>query len=224
MTRTDPLYKERSDLRTLTSLDQLIAHADHAFRTVAGVHHSQRPYPAEGVKESLANKTDRRHVAGLMRVNHSGEVAAQALYAGQALTAREDATRESMLRGAQEETDHLAWCSRRLEELAGHKSLLNPLWYAGSFAMGAIAGVAGDRTSLGFVAETEKQVVEHLSSHLNQLPAGDARTRSIVEQMCVDEANHGLTAEAAGGIPLAAPIRMLMRLVARVMTRTAYWI
>jgi 3-demethoxyubiquinol 3-hydroxylase len=218
------IYKERSEPRSLSPLDRFIGQIDQALRTVAGVHQSQRPYPASDVEESVSAPADRRHVAGLMRVNHSGEVAAQALYAGQALTARGAATNKSMLQAAQEESDHLAWCSRRIDELGGRKSLLNPLWYVGSFAIGALAGIAGDRTSLGFVAETEKQVVEHLSNHLRDLPSGDARTRAIVEQMRLDEAHHGTSAEQAGGVVLANPIRALMKLTARIMTGTAYWL
>jgi 3-demethoxyubiquinol 3-hydroxylase len=220
------LYKEVDDpkIRDITGLDRLIAHFDQALRTVVGVHQAHRPYPAEDVDESISGAADRRHVAGLMRVNHAGEVAAQALYSGQALTARGAATQNSMTQAAQEESDHLAWCAKRIDELGGRQSLLNPFWYAGSFAIGALAGVAGDNTSLGFVAETERQVVEHLSSHLRQLPADDARTRAIVEQMRIDEARHGVSAEKAGGISLASPIRALMRVASRIMTRTAYWI
>jgi ubiquinone biosynthesis monooxygenase Coq7 len=158
-----------------------------------------------------------------MRINHSGEVAAQALYAGQALTAKGAATQASMVAAAQEETDHLAWCSARIDELGGRKSILNPLWYAGSFAIGALAGLAGDKTSLGFVAETERQVGKHLDSHLRQVPDGDARTRVILEQMSADEARHGTHATQAGGAPLPQPIRLLMQLTAKIMTRTAYW-
>jgi ubiquinone biosynthesis monooxygenase Coq7 len=220
------LYKEAPNpgFRDLTGIDRLIGQADQALRTIAGVHRSYRTYPAEGIGDSISNSNDRRHIAALMRINHSGEVAAQALYAGQALTAREAGTQESMRQAAQEESDHLAWCAKRIEELGGRQSWLNPLWYAGSFAIGALAGIAGDKTSLGFVAETERQVVEHLSSHLKQVPADDARTRAIVEQMRVDEARHGMSAEKAGGISLNAPIRALMKLTSRFMTRTAYWI
>jgi ubiquinone biosynthesis monooxygenase Coq7 len=159
-----------------------------------------------------------------MRINHSGEVAAQALYAGQALTARGSATQIAMVEAAQEETDHLAWCASRIQELDGRKSLFNPLWYAGSFAIGAAAGLAGDRTSLGFVAETERQVGEHLESHLRQLPTGDARTRAILEQMREDEARHGENAANAGANRLPSPIRALMKLTSKIMTRTAYWL
>jgi ubiquinone biosynthesis monooxygenase Coq7 len=164
----------------------------------------------------------RRHAAGLMRVNHAGEIAAQALYHGQALTARNDKLRASLLAAARDETDHLAWCEQRVRELDSRTSLLAPAWYAGSFAIGALAGLAGDRASLGFVAETEKQVIEHLESHLHELPEGDERSRRIVAQMQADEARHGSEARAAGGIDLPRPVRELMRRIARVMTRTAY--
>jgi ubiquinone biosynthesis monooxygenase Coq7 len=159
-----------------------------------------------------------------MRVNHAGEVAAQALYQGQALVAANAATRASLLEAGREETDHLAWCERRVTELGGRTSLLSPFWYAGSFAIGALAGLASDRTSLGFVAETERQVVDHLSSHLKQLPAGDARSRAIIEKMSDDEARHGHNALDAGGVALPTVARVLMKLTARLMTRTAYWI
>jgi len=159
-----------------------------------------------------------------MRVNHSGEVAAQALYQGQALTARLENVREAMERAAVEEIDHLKWCQERLQELGSHTSVLNPLWYAGSFAIGALAGIAGDRWSLGFVAETEKQVVDHLQGHLERLPLEDERSRAILEQMKQDEQHHGQAAADAGGARLPAPFRHLMTLTSRVMTRTAYWI
>ena len=207
----------------LSPLDRLIGGVDQALRTLAGVPASHRPYPAADLPESELGPADQRHIAALMRVNHSGEVAAQALYAGQAFTAHAFATQQSMVNAAQEETDHLAWCAKRIDELGGRTSVLNPLWYAGSFAIGALAGLAGDRLSLGFVAETEKQVVDHLDSHLRQLPS-DARTRAVVEQMRSDEARHGSDAKAAGGSELPTPIRALMALTARFMTRTAYWL
>jgi ubiquinone biosynthesis monooxygenase Coq7 len=159
-----------------------------------------------------------------MRINHSGEVAAQALYAGQALTAQGAGTQGSMIAAAQEETDHLAWCAARIDELGGRKSALNPLWYVGSFAIGALAGLRGDSTSLGFVAETEKQVGKHLDTHLNQLPKVDARSRAILEQMSADEAGHGQHAKQAGGEELPSIIRTLMQFASKVMTRAAYWI
>lgn len=167
---------------------------------------------------------ERRTSAALMRVNHAGEIAAQALYHGQALVSRTAATRDLLLKAAHEETDHLAWCETRLKELGSRPSLLNPLWYAGSFAIGAMAALLGDRTSLGFVVETERQVEGHLDQHLARLPPDDARSRAILETMRSDEIAHGLTAKAAGAAELPTPVRMLMRSTARVMTSTAYWI
>ena len=172
----------------------------------------------------MNDPVQRRRAAALMRVNHSGEIAAQALYQGQALTANNDTTREALAQAGREETDHLAWCSRRITELGGHTSILNPLWYAGSFAIGAAAGLAGDALNLGFVAETERQVVEHLDRHLQVLPQQDARTRAIIKQMSSDEERHGHSAMSAGGAVLPAFTRALMKLTAKVMTRTAYWV
>jgi len=210
--------------RKLSPLDRLIAAADQATRTIFAPGVSNRPYPAEGLPETVESEHDRRHVAGLMRVNHAGEIAAQALYQGQALVAASPVTRESLLEAGREETDHLAWCEQRVKELGGRTSLLSPLWYGGSFAIGALAGLASDRTSLGFVAETERQVVEHLSSHLKQLPASDQRSRAIIERMSDDEARHGHNALDAGGVALPTIARALMKLTAKLMTRTAYWI
>jgi len=161
-------------------------------------------------------------VAGLMRVNHAGEIAAQGLYQGQAATARLTTVRASMEKAAEEENDHLAWCQERLAELGSRPSILNPIWYAGAFAIGATAGLIGDRWSLGFVAETERQVVRHLEDHLARLPRGDARSKAILEQMKIDEQRHGATAEQAGGAQLPAPVRQLMGAVSRIMTRGAY--
>ncbi len=223
-THSPPAPVPREPNRDWTAADRWLTGIDQALRTVMGVHHNQRPNPAGKLVDSVTEPTDRRHIAALMRINHSGEVAAQALYAGQALTAKDATTQKSMLEAAQEETDHLAWCSERIEELGGRKSILNPLWYAGSFAIGALAGLAGDKTSLGFVAETEKQVGKHLHSHLRELPAGDARTRAIVEQMNIDEARHGQNAIKAGANELPVPIRALMKLTSKIMTRTAYWL
>ncbi len=180
--------------------------------------------PAEQQDDGPLRPNERRHVARLMRVNHSGEVAAQALYHGQALTAKLEQVRETMEKSAAEESDHLAWCEQRLLELGGRRSLLNPFWYAGSFAIGALAGIAGDRWSLGFVAETERQVVQHLDGHLDRLPEHDSRSRAILEQMREDEAEHGETARLAGGEDLPQPIPLLMNAVSTVMTRAAYWI
>jgi 3-demethoxyubiquinol 3-hydroxylase len=210
--------------RSFSLIDRLITPVDQTLRTLFGSHNATRPYPAEDIAETVEAAPDRRHTAALMRVNHSGEVAAQALYQGQASVARNAATRDSLMAAAREETDHLAWCSTRIEELGGRTSLLNPLWYAGSFAIGALAGLAGDKTSLGFVAETERQVVEHLEGHLHELPQADARTRAILEVMGADEARHGHTAVSAGGAALPPLARAIMKLTARVMTRTAYWI
>jgi ubiquinone biosynthesis monooxygenase Coq7 len=208
--------------RVFTPLDRLIREFDRALRTVAGANVAGRPYPAEGIPESLTESESRRRAAALMRVNHAGEIAAQALYHGQALTARTPAVRESLVEAAREETDHLAWCEQRIGELGGRTSLLAPVWYAGSFAIGVAAGLAGDRNSLGFVVETEKQVAEHLDSHLSELPAGDDRSRQIVTQMQHDEQVHGANARDSGGIDLPGPVQRLMRATARVMTRTAY--
>jgi len=206
----------------MSLIDRLIQELDRGLRTVAAANVAARPNPADGTRESVAEDDARRHAAALMRVNHAGEIAAQALYHGQALTARNTKTREALLQAARDETDHLAWCEQRIRELDDRTSLLAPVWYAGSFAIGAIAGLAGDRTSLGFVAETERQVIEHLESHLHTLPGGDERSRRIVEQMRDDEARHGKEASAAGGRELPRPVRDMMRRTARVMTRTAY--
>lgn len=201
--------------------DRMIGEFDLALRILAGVVEAERRYPGEDCEETVVEPDARRRVAALMRVNHTGEIAAQALYHGQALTARDVDVRAALRQAAREETDHLAWCAHRIAELGDRVSLINPLWYAGSFAIGAIAGLAGDRTSLGFVAETERQVVEHLESHLEQLPDADRRTRAVIEQMRRDEAHHGSVAKAAGGMDLPGFVQRLMRLTARVMTVTA---
>jgi ubiquinone biosynthesis monooxygenase Coq7 len=183
-----------------------------------------RGVPGEDLPEPDMDAAARQHAAALMRVNHVGETCAQALYQGQALTARSTAAAAALERAAQEETEHLAWTERRIEELGGRKSLLNPLWYAGSFAMGAAAGLLGDRWNLGFLAETERQVVAHLSSHMRNLPREDAKSRAIVEEMRLDEARHATVAMEHGAGELPAPARLVMRFASRVMTRTAYWI
>jgi ubiquinone biosynthesis monooxygenase Coq7 len=199
--------------------------ADSALRSAGGgAPDPQRPSPADRLTNLNLDEADRALSARLMRVNHSGEVAAQALYEGQALTARERDVRRALRRAAREEQDHLAWCDARVRELGGNPSVLNALWYTGSYAIGALAGLAGDRRSLGFIAETERQVVEHLAGHLERLPAGDERSRAILEQMQADEARHGEDAERAGGEPLPPLIQRLMRMTARVMTGTAYWV
>ena len=206
----------------LTLIDGMIREFDRALRTVAAANVAARPNPAATCPESVTLPEARRHAAGLMRVNHAGEIAAQALYHGQALTARNPRVRAALLEAARDETDHLAWCEQRVRELGSRTSLLAPVWYAGSFAIGALAGLAGDRNSLGFVAETEKQVIEHLESHLHELPPDDERSRRIVAQMQADEARHGAEARNAGGRDLPGPVRNLMRRAARVMTRAAY--
>lgn len=201
-------------------LDSFLAAADRALRAVLAPAQGARPTPE--APETDLSEAERQEAARLMRVNHAGEVAAQALYHGGALFARDTRTREMLQRAAREEADHLAWCGSRLTELGSRPSLLNPLWYAGSFAIGALAGLAGDRASLGFVAETERQVESHLDDHLARLPPGDGRSRAILEAMRADEIGHGSTARAAGGVELPSPVREIMRRTARVMTRTAY--
>ena len=216
-TSTDRL---RSD-RQVSLLDRLIAPLDQALRTLSGTTVAGRPYPAAGVEETVTDPAERRRIGALMRINHAGEVAAQALYQGQALVARTEPLRESLLAAGREESDHLHWCSQRIGELGEHVSYLSALWYAGSFAIGALAGLQGDRFSLGFVGETERQVGEHLAGHLRQVPTEDSRTRAIIEQMHSDEQRHGDAAMSAGGAPLPAPVRMLMKFTAKIMTGTA---
>jgi ubiquinone biosynthesis monooxygenase Coq7 len=210
-------------------LDACIGAADRALRALFAPAHASRPVPepaapADGSAAAELSADERRRAAALMRVNHAGEIAAQALYHGQALAARSEATRKLLLEAAREETDHLAWCESRLRALESRPSLLNPLWYAGSFFIGALAALAGDRASLGFVVETERQVEGHLDEHLGRLPTTDLRSRAIVQQMRTDEAAHGANARAAGGMDLPGPIRALMRRTARIMTATAYWV
>jgi len=208
--------------RILSPLDQLLDQADRALRATLAKPAAQRPNPAADRPNHLADESARRHAAGLMRVNHAGEIAAQGLYHGQAITARRPEIRAAMEQAAREEGDHLAWCRDRLDELGDRPSLLTPLWYAGSLAIGALAGTLGDRWSLGFMAETERQVEGHLDDHLARLPPGDERSRAILEQMKQDEASHARAAMEAGGAALPLPVRALMRLTAKVMTGTAY--
>ena len=208
-------------------LDSAIAALDRGLRSVFAPARTSRPVPggsAQGPDSPPLPVAERRASAALMRVNHAGELAAQALYHGQAFVARSAATRDMLMAAARSESDHLAWCETRLKELAARPSLLNPLWYAGSFAIGAAAALLGDRASLGFVAETERQVEGHLDDHLGRLPAGDARSRAILETMRAEEIAHGAAAAAAGGARLPAPVCALMRHTARVMTGTAYWV
>jgi ubiquinone biosynthesis monooxygenase Coq7 len=204
-------------------LDPWIAAADRGLRALFAPAQASRPMPSQANTAPLS-EAEQREAGALMRINHTGEIAAQALYHGQTLMARSPATRDLLQRAAREETDHLAWCETRLKELESRPSLLNPLWYAGSFAIGALAATFGDRTSLGFVAETERQVEGHLDEHLARLPTRDLRSRAIVATMREDEIAHGGAAQAAGAAALPEPARKLMRHTARVMTRTAYWI
>jgi ubiquinone biosynthesis monooxygenase Coq7 len=206
----------------VTDLDRLIVEFDRALRTVSSVADSSRVSPAEVLPEAELNAEDRRHAAALMRVNHVGEVCAQALYQGQALTARDPHAREALERAAKEEADHLAWSAQRIAELGGRPSLLNPLWYAGAFAIGTVAGALGDRWNLGFLAETEHQVEEHLSGHLARLPEQDLRTRAVVDAMRADEARHRDTAVGLGAAELPGPVKRAMRLASGLMTRIAY--
>jgi ubiquinone biosynthesis monooxygenase Coq7 len=207
--------------RTLSGPDQWLAALDQTMRTLSGAVAAARPCPGAGTAPTLS-EAQRRESAALMRVNHVGEVCAQALYQAQALTARTPELREQMRQAAQEELDHLVWTQQRLAQLQGRPSLLNPLWYAGAFAIGLAAGRAGDAVSLGFVVETERQVEEHLAGHLDRLPVEDTASRAIVEQMREDEARHGMQARAAGAANLPAPVQLVMRAAAKVMTTTAH--
>ena len=209
--------------RRYDALDNIFAGLDEMLRTsVAARAVASRDNPAEGHEDQSLTDAERRHAAGLMRVNHAGEVMAQALYRGQGLTARLESVRESMEDAAREEEDHLAWCEARLAELGSTPSALIPLWYAGALAIGAAAGAIGDRWSLGFVAETEDQVVRHLESHMGRLPRGDRRSRAIVAAMRDDEARHADHAREAGGADLPGPVRGAMSVLSKIMTRAAY--
>lgn len=212
-------------IRHYSSIDRFIIQIERTMNTVAGKPEiTERLNPAQGIPEPALSLEQRRHSAGLMRVNHAGEVCAQALYQGQALTARQATVHERMARAAQEENDHLAWCQQRLTELASHSSYLNSAWYAGALTIGAVAGLAGDDWSLGFVAETERQVAQHLDRHLQQLPVEDRKSRLILEQMKADELHHADWAMESGGKPLPMLVRWLMRLSSKIMTKTAYWV
>ena len=205
------------------SLDQLIVQFDQALRTlIPGSSTARRASPAINISEAELDASERKRAAGLMRINHTGEVCAQALYQGQALTAKLPDIRQAMEEAAQEEVDHLAWCEQRLQDLDSRASLLNPAWYAMSFGLGAAAGLAGDKWSLGFVAETEEQVCEHLKEHLERLPTNDEKSKAVLQQMLVDEKVHGDTARQAGGAPLPFPVKLGMKMLSVVMKRTAY--
>ncbi|HLL11699.1 MAG TPA: 2-polyprenyl-3-methyl-6-methoxy-1,4-benzoquinone monooxygenase [Rubrivivax sp.] len=208
----------------MNTLDRWLSSADNALRTLSGAVRAARPNPAAGLDSEPGNAASRRLSGALMRVNHVGEVCAQALYQAQALTARTPELRLQMEQAAREETDHLAWTQARLEELGARRSWLNPLWYAGAYGIGLLAGRASDRVSLGFVVETERQVEQHLASHLQRLPHDDTKSRAIVSAMHDDERRHADAAVAAGALKLPLPVRWLMRGAAKVMTSTAHYI
>jgi ubiquinone biosynthesis monooxygenase Coq7 len=223
MSNTRSSSDSTSLIRRRGPLDAVIGEVDRALRVLSGAAVASRPSPVRTPEPTPPlTEQEKQHAAGLMRVNHVGEVCAQALYRGQAAVCRDAATRELLLDAAVEEVDHLVWCSQRLQELGSRPSLLNPLWYAGSFTLGIVAGYAGVPRNLGFMAETERQVEEHLDSHLEKLPQTDQRSREIVGQMKEDEAKHRMSAEKAGGVALPAPIRGAMRAMSRVMTTAAY--
>ncbi|MFO0334824.1 MAG: 2-polyprenyl-3-methyl-6-methoxy-1,4-benzoquinone monooxygenase [Pseudomonadota bacterium] len=217
-----------TNFRTQTGGDRLFSFLDQSLRVIGGVRLGgsgrPAPKPPAGAGAEPLTSFEQRHAAALMRVTHAGEIAAQALYQGQALVARDAATRAHLLAAAREEVDHLDWCADRVRDLGSRTSLLTPLWYAGSATIGAVAGLASDRVSLGFVAETERQVEGHLAEHLDRLPRADLESRAILEQMKADEVKHGREALARGGVALPRPVQQAMRLVARVMTRTAYYV
>ncbi len=205
-------------------IDRFITGFDKGLRTLFAPAQTLRPVPGEAIPDASLDESQRQRSASLMRVNHSGEVCAQALYQGQALTARDTAAKQALEQAAQEETEHLAWTERRIAELGGSKSVLNPLFYAGSFAIGAISGLLGDKWNLGFLAETERQVVRHLEGHLERLPAEDQKSRAIVEQMREDEARHATSALDHGAAELPAPVKAAMKASSKMMTETAYWL
>jgi 3-demethoxyubiquinol 3-hydroxylase len=210
-------------MRQLTAIDQFIIRADRALRTLAaGQQMADRPSPAKDIAEAELSPEETRHAANLMRVNHTGEICAQALYQGQALTAKLPHVRAEMEKAAAEEIDHLVWCHERLDALNSHTSYLNPLWYGMSFAIGAGAGLVSDKVSLGFVAATEEQVCSHLQNHLEELPTQDVKSRAVVTQMLRDEAHHADMALAAGGMRFPAPVKSLMTLISKAMTKSSY--
>lgn len=210
--------------RSYSPTDNVLICLNDALETLFAGKTAERRYPGKNVPEGELSNSQQRHSARLMRINHVGEVCAQALYQSQAITARDPATREQMRQSADEEKEHLAWCEKRIHELGGRKSLLNPLWYAGSFAVGTAAGIAGDKWNLGFVAETENQVVNHLEDHLGKLPENDFRSRKVLDQMKQDESQHAEQAREAGAAELPNPVKQWMKRASRIMTRTAYWV
>ena len=211
--------------RHLSPIDNLIVNFDQGLRTIFGKPDiTERPDPSQNIDENELSESDRKLSAGLMRINHAGEVAAQALYQGQALTARNDNVKKQMQRSAQEEYDHLDWCEKRVKALGSHTSHLNPLWYTGSLAIGAAAGIIGDKWSLGFVVETEKQVGKHLQEHLEKLPEADNKSRAVLEQMDIDEAEHAEKAQNAGAADLPQPVKEVMKGMSKIMTTTARYL
>jgi len=208
----------------LSPLDSIIGHFDASLRTLAGVTRTRRASPADDIESVELNDADRMEAGRLMRVNHCGEVCAQAMYIGQGIASRNPAVQQAMQQAAEEESDHLAWCEDRLEELDTHTSYLNPLFFALSLAGGAVTGLISDRVNLGLVAATEEQVIKHLDKHIEQIPDADSQSRAILEQMRVDEAKHRTTALNKGGVDFPAPVKSLMTLVSRAMTRSTYWV
>ena len=211
--------------RQYSKLDNIIMQIDAVLRDSSkSSEHSTREYPGDLYPHSDLNEQEKRHVSGLMRINHAGEISAQALYKAQAMTAIDDELKDTMKQSAYEESSHLKWCERRLDELGGRTSYLSPIWYFGSFGIGVVAGCFGDKLNLGFIAETEYQVVKHLDSHLEQLPKNDERSRAILEQMRKDELHHATSAEISGAKNLPKEVRLIMTLVSKIMTKTAYYI
>lgn len=208
----------------MLNLDKLIIEFDKGLRTLFAEAPTARPYPDAELPEAEMSESEKRHAAALMRINHTGEICAQALYQGQAMTARDPQVQDKLKQAAWEETEHLAWTSHRVYELGGHLSLLNPLWYGSSLAIGAVAGVLGDKWNLGFLAETERQVGAHLQHHLETLPPQDIKSRAVAQQMYVDEVGHSDMAVALGAAELPLPVKLAMRGMSRVMTRTVYWV
>jgi 3-demethoxyubiquinol 3-hydroxylase len=208
----------------MLNLDRLVVEFDKGLRALFSRAHSVRAYPDANIPDAPLDEKERKRAAALMRVNHSGEICAQALYQGQALTARDPDVQQTLQRAAQEETEHLAWTARRVHELGGHLSVLNPFWYTGSLAIGAVAGLLGDKWNLGFLAETERQVGDHLQSHLDRLPPQDEKSRAIVAQMYADETGHADMARSLGGAELPQPVQLAMKLNGKVMTSTSYWL
>ncbi len=208
----------------MPNIDKFIIGFDRALRTLLVPAQTLRPVPGTQLPEAQLNDWEKREASALMRVNHVGEICAQALYQGQSMTARNAEVQRTLGQAAREETEHLAWTERRIAELGGRKSIMNPLWYGGSFAIGAFAGMLGDKWNLGFLAETERQVTAHLAGHLKRLPQGDGKSRAILTQMQIDEAGHATTAAAQGGADLPEPVKLIMKLGSKIMTRTAYWV